>query len=323
MARQTINTGATANDGTGDSLRNAGNKINQNFQELYQFLGESDQVSPYLFLDSDGIHFNGESVNTFKTVLDVEDPTQNNTITLPDSSGNVVIDTAAQTLFNKTLAQTALTEPQIKDNDSSHNYKIVPGALTSNLNINLPSLTDSDTFVMAKVAQTLENKILDSATINFPKINRILDTNGATVTKYEAFPNAVNYLSMGGEAAGYPPSIYVDGTDTNINLALGGKGDGAVVMDTKFALNSSTHTADGTVDNEAALCIFNSATPVIGYLDDGAVIGELKYFVNSGTGTATVTPTNFAGAGSNVAFASNQAGFMIWTGSFWHLASKQ
>lgn len=101
MARQHINTGATANDGTGDSLRNAGNKINQNFQEIYGFLGESDQVSPYLFLDSDGIHFNGASVNAFKTVLDVTDPTQNNTITLPDSSGNVVIDTAHQTLFNK------------------------------------------------------------------------------------------------------------------------------------------------------------------------------------------------------------------------------
>ena len=322
MARQHINTGATANDGTGDSLRNAGNKINQNFQEIYGFLGESDQVSPYLFLDSDGIHFNGASVNSFKTILDVEDPTQNNTITLPDSSGNVVIDTAAQTLFNKTLAQTALTEPQIKDNDSSHNYKIVPGALTGNQNVNLPSLTDSDTFVMTKHAQTLENKILDSATINFPKINRILDTNGATVTKYEAFPNAVNFLSMGGEAAGYAPSIYVDGTDTNINLALGGKGDGAVVMDTKFALNSSTQTADGTVDNEAPLCIFNSATPVVGYLDDGAVLGELKYFVNNGTGTATVQPTNFAG-GTNTAFTQNQAGFMIWTGANWHLASKQ
>ena len=116
--------------------------------------------------------------------------------------------------------------------------------------------------------------------------------------------------------------MYVDGTDTNINLALGGKGDGAVVMDTKFALNSSTQTADGTVDNEAPLCIFNSATPVVGYVDDGTVIGELKYFVNNGTGTATVQPTNFAG-GTNTTFTQNQAGFMIWTGANWHLASKQ
>jgi len=39
MARQTINTGTIANDGTGDTLRIAGNKINENFVELYNLLG--------------------------------------------------------------------------------------------------------------------------------------------------------------------------------------------------------------------------------------------------------------------------------------------
>ena len=38
MARQTINTGTTANDGTGDSLRNAGNKINKTFKRYMAFL---------------------------------------------------------------------------------------------------------------------------------------------------------------------------------------------------------------------------------------------------------------------------------------------
>ena len=216
MARQHINTGTTANDGTGDSLRNAGNKINQNFQEIYQFLGESDQVSPYMFIDSDGIHFNGESVNSFKTILEVEDPTQNNTITLPDSTGEVVLDTSAQTLFNKTMAATALTEPRIKDDDSSHNYEIVPGSLTANIPVNLPNLADSDDFVMAKHTQTLENKTLDSATLNFPKINQIVDNNGATITEYNTIGSAVNYISINNEATTYPPSIYADGADTDI-----------------------------------------------------------------------------------------------------------
>ena len=35
MARQVINVGATANDGTGDGLRNAYIKCNENFAELY------------------------------------------------------------------------------------------------------------------------------------------------------------------------------------------------------------------------------------------------------------------------------------------------
>jgi hypothetical protein len=35
MAQQNINIGTTANDRTGDPLRTAGNKINQNFTEVY------------------------------------------------------------------------------------------------------------------------------------------------------------------------------------------------------------------------------------------------------------------------------------------------
>lgn len=36
MAQQTINIGAVANDGTGDQLRTAFDKINSNFTEVYQ-----------------------------------------------------------------------------------------------------------------------------------------------------------------------------------------------------------------------------------------------------------------------------------------------
>ena len=35
MARETINIGVVANDGTGDTFRIAGQKINNNFAELY------------------------------------------------------------------------------------------------------------------------------------------------------------------------------------------------------------------------------------------------------------------------------------------------
>ena len=35
MAQQIINTGNTANDGTGESLRNAFTAVNENFSEIY------------------------------------------------------------------------------------------------------------------------------------------------------------------------------------------------------------------------------------------------------------------------------------------------
>ena len=42
MAKQTVNIGTSANDRTGDSLRSAFNKINENFTELYTELGIND-----------------------------------------------------------------------------------------------------------------------------------------------------------------------------------------------------------------------------------------------------------------------------------------
>lgn len=41
MAQQVIGLGTTPNDGTGDSLRVAGEKINDNFAELYAAVGIS------------------------------------------------------------------------------------------------------------------------------------------------------------------------------------------------------------------------------------------------------------------------------------------
>ena len=45
MARQTLDIGTNANDGTGDTLRSGGEKINENFAELYTTLGGNNIAS--------------------------------------------------------------------------------------------------------------------------------------------------------------------------------------------------------------------------------------------------------------------------------------
>ena len=39
MAKQFVNIGIEGNDGTGDSIRDAFNKVNENFTELYAVFG--------------------------------------------------------------------------------------------------------------------------------------------------------------------------------------------------------------------------------------------------------------------------------------------
>jgi hypothetical protein len=55
------------------------------------------------------IVFEGATPDAFETTLTVVDPTQDNTITLPNTTGTVVIANAAQTLTNKTIDMTGVT----------------------------------------------------------------------------------------------------------------------------------------------------------------------------------------------------------------------
>jgi hypothetical protein len=115
MTRQNISTGTSANDGTGDTLRAAGTKINANFTELYTFLGgNADTLSSQISLGSDGIIFEGSSADDFETTLKVDNPTSSDkTITFPDATGNVILDTATQTITNKTLGEVYFQSAEI------------------------------------------------------------------------------------------------------------------------------------------------------------------------------------------------------------------
>ena len=46
MAKQTINIGSSANDGSGSTLRAGGDLINDNFNEIYTALGDGSTLSP-------------------------------------------------------------------------------------------------------------------------------------------------------------------------------------------------------------------------------------------------------------------------------------
>ena len=55
MAKQTVNIGTNQDDGTGDVLRDAFNKINQNFDEVYTELGGTSLS---------GLNFSGTTIGT-------------------------------------------------------------------------------------------------------------------------------------------------------------------------------------------------------------------------------------------------------------------
>jgi hypothetical protein len=104
LARQNLNRGTTANDGSGDTLRQAGLKINQNFSELYSKLGagvaDANNLSTVMGFDSSALTFDSAS---YTVSLKATTPTANRTINLPNASDTLVGLATTDTLTNKTL----------------------------------------------------------------------------------------------------------------------------------------------------------------------------------------------------------------------------
>ena len=307
MTRQNINVGSSANDGTGDTLRSAGTKINANFQELYtQLGGDSSTLSTKVIIkDSSSIGtiiFEGTSADSHETKLIATDPTADRTITLPNAAGNVVLDTATQTLTNKTL-----TTPTI-------------ASITNGGTITIPS--GAGTIATIAASQTLTNKTLTSPTINTPIIGTSLnDANGNEFIKFTTTGSAVNELTIANGASTTGPALSATGGGANLNISLTAKGTGSVEL-SKAAFSSSTITANGTASTSATLIIGNKGSALAVSLSDGTTVGEYKIFTNKGAGAMTVTPTNFA-QGTDFALAQNDGCTCIWDGSNWFLVGNQ
>jgi len=323
MTRQNINIGTNANDGTGDTLRQSGTKINQNFVEIYQrFGGDSDILMPGIQFDSNGIIFEGSSVDNFETRLVVEDPTADRTVTIPNYTGEIIVDSATQTMANKTISDAKLIHPDIADSaGATYFYSFIPidaSLMSKNININLPSLSDSDTLVTNTSVSTMSGKTLTAPTIIAPTIgSRIDDSNGAQLIKLTATTSAINEITIANAAASSGPNISSTGTDTNINLNLTAKGTGAV-RPSKMALNHAVQTADGAVSTSRSFIIFSKSTALAATLADGTVTGEMKVMINQNSGLATVTPTSFA-QGTSFSIAQYGATQIIWSGNDWYM----
>ena len=122
MAKQTINIGSSANDGTGDPLRTAFDKINDNFTELY---GSDDEAANYVIEDTTpqlggDLDVNGRRITSARSNEDI--------VLLPNGTGGVVasgIRMAGTTLSADDSSSININEGLIVDGTAS-----VSGAAT-------------------------------------------------------------------------------------------------------------------------------------------------------------------------------------------------
>ena len=328
MAREIINTGTTANDGTGDTLRGASTKINTNFSTLFALLGGDSAgtgIGNTTVLTDSGLDIIG---TTHNTKIGAANPASQVSINFPDSAGEVVVDTATQTLTNKTfsgavLVSPTITTPQINDTSGDHQYIVAVNELAADRTITLPLLAGDDTLVFEDHIQTLTNKSLTYPKVHRPRVQEWLaDSVGQPVISFTATGNDRNRLRVQGVASGSSPIVSAVGNlDTNINININSKGTGSVRL-TKAAYTTATAANSTTASASAGVIFLTGTSTGTVTFANGTTPGEAVTFIRrGGSGTVSLTPITFA-QGTSINFDANDTATVVWDNTTgWNITS--
>ena len=218
MTKQVISTGSSANDGTGDTLRQAGTKINANFTEIYNLVGDGTNLSSQVTIQDSAVVFEGNLADAHETFLMADSATADRTITLPNATGTISLIGNTQTLTNKTL-----TSPTI-------NGAALGGALTGAVIGGVQALSGAgaanNTSLTTQLTTTGSNQAITLAN----------GTNGQI--------KIVTMVVDGGDAI-LTPSTFANGTSITFNdvgdtvlLVYNTTGGWALVSNTGCTINS-------------------------------------------------------------------------------------
>ena len=106
MAKQALGIGTTADDGTGDTLRAGGDKINDNFDELYDLMGDGSDLSSGISATASVITLTAPSITG--AVAGTQTSATITTLTTTNVDGILGANTAAAVTGTTITANTAV-----------------------------------------------------------------------------------------------------------------------------------------------------------------------------------------------------------------------
>jgi hypothetical protein len=257
------------------------------------------------------ISFEGSTDDNFETVLTVVDPTQDNTITLPNVTGTIVTTgdtgTVTNTMLAGSIANAKLANSTISGKALGTNLDALTigtglsgtsyngsGAVTIAIDSSVATLTGS---------QTLTNKTLTAPTISSPTVSSLILSDasivfeGATANDFETTltvtdPTADRTITLP-DVTGTVVTSGDSGTVTNTMLA-------GSIANAKLANSSVTVTAGTGLSGGGAVSLGGSVT-----LTNAGVTSAVAgtgVSVSAATGAVTFSIGQAVGTGSNVTF---------------------
>ena len=296
MARQSINIGSSANDGTGDPLRTAFDKINDNFVELYGTDGDSKTLA-------NNLDVNGHNIISSRSNEDIR--------ILPAGTGGVIA--SAVRIAGTTISSDDSTQITIAENIQTTGTLNVTGATTlgSTLSVGTSlalatgaTVTGIDngtlatgsatllatqgaikTYVDAQVtASDLDFTADDSTTNSIDLDSEVMQFSGGTGITTSATGNTVTTAIDG-------TVVTLTGSQTLTNKTLTNPTINAATMTGAVAIDGVT-IDDNTIKANASnadLELDGSGTGQTKILANATVVGTLNTADVSTTGNTTVS----------------------------------
>ena len=311
MAKQTINIGSAANDGTGSSLRAGGDLINDNFNEIYTAFGDGSTLSSGFITASSTATLTNKTLDLggtgnvitgslaeFNTALQGDsfvsltgsETLTNKTLTTPtiaeiDATGDFTIDAVGDVILDAGGADILLKDDgtQYGALTNSSGELVVKSGSTTALTFSGANLTSSGNLVVGG------NLTVNGSTTNVNSTNTTLDDN---------------LLELNSGATS-------NANDTGIIMERGSTGDNAIIAwdesEDKFVVGTTTATASdtGNLSITTGTLVANIEGAVTGNADTATALATGRTI--GMTGDVVWTSASFDGSGNVTGTASIQA----------------
>jgi len=265
MARQVINIGTIENDGTGDKLRDAMDKINDNFQEVYTELG-GDSLS--------NLDFSGNTISSANSNGDI--------ILDPNGTGKVKVDNLAIT--GNTISSTNTNGDITLDPDGSGTIVLtgpvsITGALTLSTALTanlLGNVTGNVTGTVSSLSNHDTDDLTEGSSNLYYTDTRARAALSATGSiSYDNTSGVISFTDAVTSVNGETGAVVLTLSDIGVDGQLDGDLKGSVFGD------DSTLLVDG-VNNELVGTI-NSSTGTITSLTSQTITlsGTVGFAINA------------------------------------------
>ena len=347
MAKQSLGLGASANDNTGDTLRAGGDKINDNFTEIYTAIGNGTNLNISLSNPASGqvLRYNGSTFlpsdySALTTSLDVAGysiiSSSNGNINLnPNGTGNVLINNGSiVNTFNGTTGVVDFpTKIQYKNEYDALGNAPAAASYTGyfftvdgddnpyvNINITAGGVGDTRAKLLTQYSSIDALSDVDTTTVA-PTANQILKWNGSAFTPADETGGGAASQNIFASVAGDTGSTTADSTSDTLTIAGGTNITTAVSGDTltvNFSGSLSTTLAALTDTDVSGITqgdsLFYNGTnwtvtrSPITWWELTAPDASGYNFTGPGFAAATADPTLYVMRGMTYAFDNNAGG---------------